>query len=58
MLPKPVEVRIVGNLFTSDTLYGESACSATINLNGTTTTNVIPLADGPSLFLPKELMAI
>ena len=51
----PVEVRVVGDLFTTDTLSGESACSAIINLNGITTTNVIPLADGPSLFFAQRI---
>ena len=51
----PVEVRVVGDLFTIDTLYGESTCSAIINLNGITTTNVIPLADGPSLFFAQRI---
>ena len=54
----PVEVRVVGDLFTTDTFSGESVCSEIINLNGISTTNVIPLADGPSLFFPKELMVI
>jgi hypothetical protein len=51
----PVEVRIVGDLFTTDTLSGESACSEIINLNGVTTTNVIPLDDGPSLFFAQRI---
>jgi hypothetical protein len=51
----PVEVRVVGDLFTIDTLSGESVCSAIINLNGITTTNVIPLADGPSLFFAQRI---
>ena len=51
----PVEVRIVGDLFTSDTFSGESACSEIINLNGSITTNVIPLADGPSLFFAQRI---
>ena len=51
----PVEVRVVGDLFTTDTLSGESVCSAIINLNGITTTNVIPLADGPSLFFAQRI---
>ena len=51
----PVEVRIVGDLFTTDTLSGESACSEIINLNGITTTNVIPLTDGPSLFFAQRI---
>ena len=51
----PVEVRVVGDLFTTDTLSGESACSAIINLNGITTTNVVPLADGPSLFFAQRI---
>ena len=51
----PVEVRVVGDLFTTDTSLGESACSEIINLNGVTTTNVIPLADGPSLFFAQRI---
>ena len=51
----PVEVRVVGDLFTTNTLSGESACSEVINLNGITTTNVIPLADGPSLFFAQRI---
>ena len=51
----PVEVRVVGDLFTIDTLSGESVCSAIINLNGISTTNVIPLADGPSLFFAQRI---
>ena len=51
----PVEVRVVGDLFTIDTLSGESACSEIINLNGITTTNVIPLADGPNLFFAQRI---
>lgn len=51
----PVEVRIVDDLFTTDTLSGDSACSEIINLNGFTTTNVIPLADGPSLFFAQRI---
>ncbi len=51
----PFEVRVVGDLFTTDTFSGESACSEIINLNGITTTNVIPLADGPSLFFAQRI---
>jgi len=51
----PVEVRVVGDLFSTDTLSGESTCSVIINLNGITTTNVIPLADGPSLFFAQRI---
>ena len=51
----PVEVRVVGDLFTTDTASGESACSEIINLNGITTTNVVPLDDGPSLFFAQEI---
>ena len=51
----PVEVRVVGDLFTTDTVLGESACSEIINLNGITTRNVIPLADGPSLFFAQRI---
>ena len=49
----PVEVRIVGELFTTETFSGESACSEIINLNGMTTTNVIPLLTARVSFLPK-----
>ena len=51
----PVEVRVVGDLFTTDILSGESACSAIINLNGITTKNVIPLAYGQSLFFAQRI---
>ena len=51
----PVEVRVVGDLFTIDTLPEESAYSEIINLNGMTTTNIIPLADGPSLFFAQRI---
>lgn len=51
----PVEVRVVGDLFTISTLPGETACSAIINLNGVFTTNVVPLADGPSLFIAQRI---
>ena len=44
----PVEVRVTGDLFTTDTISGESACSEIINLNGITTTNVISL-DGTNV---------
>ena len=51
----PVEVRVVGDLFTIDNLSGESACSVNINLNGITTTNVTSLDDGPSLFFAQRI---
>ena len=51
----PVEVRVVGELYTTETFSGESACSEIINLNGMTTTNVVPLADGPSLFFAQKI---
>ena len=51
----PVEVKVVGDLFTTDTFSGESACSEIINLKGITTSNVIPLADGPSLFFAQRI---
>ena len=51
----PVEIRIVGDLFTTDPLSGESVCPAIMNLNGITTTNVIPLTDGPSLFFAQRI---
>ena len=54
----PVEVRVVGDLFTTYTLSGESACSEIINLNGIATTNVIPLDDGPSLFFAQRIDGI
>jgi hypothetical protein len=51
----PVEVRVIGDLFTTDTFSGESVCSEIINLNGISTTNVIPIADGPSLFFAQRI---
>lgn len=51
----PVEVRIVDDLFTTDVLPGESACSEIMNLNGISTTNVVPLANGPTLFFAQRL---
>lgn len=51
----PVEVRVVGDVFTMNTLTGESACSEVINLNGLSTTNVVPLAEGPSLFFAQRI---
>ena len=51
----PVEVKVVGDLFTTNTISGESVCSDIINLSGITTTNVIPLADGPSLFFAQRI---
>ena len=51
----PVEVKVIGDLFTTDILSGESACSEIINLNGITTTNIIPLDDGPSLFFAQRI---
>jgi hypothetical protein len=51
----PVEVRVIGDLFTTDTISGESACSEITNLSGITTTNIIPLADGPSLFFAQKI---
>ena len=50
----PVEVRVVGDLFTIDTFSGEFVCSEIINLNGITTTNVIPLTDGQVILCPKN----
>jgi len=49
----PVEVKVVGDLFTIDAISGESTCSEIINLKGITTTNVIPLDDGPNLFFAQ-----
>jgi len=51
----PVEVRVVGDLFTMNTFQGESACSEIMNLNGMSTTNVVPLAGGPSLFFAQKI---
>ena len=51
----PVKVSVVDDLFTTATISGESACSEIINLNGITTTNVIPLAGGPSLFFAQRI---
>lgn len=51
----PVLVRVVDDLFTINTLPGESACSEIMNLNGFSTTNVVPLAEGPSLFFAQKI---
>ncbi|MBK8966897.1 MAG: T9SS type A sorting domain-containing protein [Lewinellaceae bacterium] len=51
----PVEVRVVGDLFTINTLPGESACSEIMNLNGISTTNVVRLYEGPSLFFAQKI---
>lgn len=51
----PYEVRVVDDLMTRDTLPGEHACSEIINLNGVSTSNVVPLAKGPSLFFAQKL---
>lgn len=51
----PVAVSVVGDLFTTATLPGESACSEIINLLGASTTNVVPLEEGPSLFFAQRL---
>ena len=48
----PVEVRVV-DLFSTDTLSGVSLFS-NHKLKRITTTNVIPLADGPSLFFAQN----
>ena len=53
---RPLKLEL--DLFTTDVLSEESACSEIINLNGTTTTNVIPLMMGQVYSLHKELMAI
>lgn len=51
----PILVRIVGDLFTTNVIIGESACSEIINLNGTFTTNVVSLGEGPSLFFAQKI---
>jgi hypothetical protein len=51
----PVEVKIVGDLFTTDVLPGETACSEIMNLNGLSTRNVVSLAEGPGLFFAQRL---
>ena len=51
----PVEVRVVGDLFTTDTFRRIPLVQKIINLNGINTTNVIPLADGPSLFFAQRI---
>lgn len=50
-----VEVRIVGDLFTITPLAGEYTCSDVMNLNGLNTTNIVRLADGPSLFFAQKV---
>ena len=55
----PVEVRIVGDLFTVRYfIWRVRLFSNLLNLNGTTTTNVIPLAYGPSLFFAQRIDTI
>lgn len=51
----PAEVRIVDDLFTIGVLPGEFACSEIMNLNGFATTNVVSLAEGPSLFFAQKI---
>lgn len=51
----PVRVNVIGELFTTNTLSNESSCSETINLNGSYTTNVVPLNNGPSLFFAQKI---
>lgn len=51
----PKEVRIVGDLFTLNKLPQESACAEVTNLKGASTTNIIPLADGPSLYFAQKI---
>lgn len=51
----PVEVRIIEDLFTSNSLPGESACAEVMNLNGLSTTNVVPLSEGPSIFFAQKI---
>lgn len=51
----PVKVRIVDDLYTMDKLPEESAWSEVINLNGSYTTNIVPLADGPSMFFAQKI---
>ena len=53
----PVEVRVVGDLFTMPVATGESACSEVIHLLGASTTNVVPLGEGPSLFFAQKVEA-
>lgn len=51
----PVEVRIIGDLFTTNSAVGGSACSEAVNLNGASTTNVVDLEAGPSLFFAQHI---
>ena len=51
----PTEVRVVGDLFTRPEIAGESSCSDIINFNGESSTNIIPLSDGPSLFFAQHI---
>ncbi len=51
----PVEVRVVGDLFTTDNVVGQSACSEVLNLIGQSTTNVVRLEEGPTLFFAQRI---
>jgi hypothetical protein len=51
----PKLVRVVGDVFTINSLAGESTCSEIMNLNGLSTTNVVPLPEGPSLFFAQRI---
>lgn len=51
----PVEVRVVSDLFTTDNVVGQSACSEVLNLIGQSTTNVVGLEEGPTLFFAQRI---
>jgi hypothetical protein len=52
---RPVEVRVVGELRTLKKSDEASACSEERDLKGAFTKNVIPLAEGPSLFFAQVI---
>lgn len=51
----PVEVRVVGDLWTLPQSEEESAPSKVINLKGQLTNKIIPLSSGPSIFFVQRI---
>ena len=51
----PVEVRVIGDLFTLGEDPEQSACAEVKNLNGAFTRNIVPLSEGPTLFFAQMI---
>lgn len=51
----PVEVWVIGDLFSMPEDSNQSACAEPKNLNGAFTQNVTPLSAGPSLFFAQKI---